>query len=350
MKKVGIVTFHKALNYGAFLQAFALQEFLKKEYKVTIIDYENKKIKKDYKVIKTTSIKEMIKSFLYLSKTIKRKKVFLKCIKRNLNLGKIKDNFDIVIAGSDQIWNLNLTGGYDDIYSLEKFSNVKRISYASSIGEESIISKNKNEYQKIMANIDEISVREEKAKKELEKLTDKKIKVNLDPTMLLEKKNWLKYTTNISNKEKYIFSYFVAVTQENYDALAKISNKMKLKTISYSKRVKEKNVYKDCYTDNPFEFISRIKEAEIIFTSSFHATVFAIIFNKKFYCMPPKGKENRILDLLSKLELNSRIITKLEDIDRIDLYEKINYEEVNKKLAELRKDSKNWLLSNLEEK
>lgn len=349
MQKIGITTFYNAYNYGAFLQTFALQKILEKKYDVSIIEYSCEKIKKDYKLIKTTNMKKIVKSLLFLPQNIKRTKKFKKCINDNIKLTNIDCDFDCVIAGSDQIWNINLTGGYDKIYSLEYFKNMKRISYASSIGDESLVHKNQEQYTKIMNNIDKISVREESAKKVLEQITSKNIKVTLDPTLLLTKEEWDQYVTDDKINEPYIFSYFVAVTQENYDALKLFSKKFGLKTLSYSENPKEYNILKKCFTDDPFEFITKIKNAEMVFVSSFHATVFSIIFNKQFYCMPPKDKKNRIVNLLEKLDLTDRIIDSKEDIKNMKMDNKIEYKSVNKKLESLRKDSLKWLQEALEE-
>lgn len=343
MKKIGITTFHRAYNYGAFLQTFGLQKALENKYKVTNIDYTCDKIKNDYKLIKTNNIKKMVKSLIFLSKNIKRKNKFNKCIRERIKLSNINDKYDCVIAGSDQIWNIKLTGGYDPIYSLEYFEDIKKISYASSVGDESLILKNEDIYKKIMNNVDIISVREESAKKELKKITDKEIKVNLDPSLLLAKDEWDKYTVEKDINEPYIFSYFVGVTQENYDALELLTSKSGMKTISYSENPKEKNIIKKCFTDDPFEFITKIKYADLTFVSSFHGTVFSIIFNKEFYVVPPKDKGNRIINLLNKLGLSDRIINSKEDINKIGLNKKIDYESVNKKLDELRNDSLDWL-------
>ncbi len=349
MKKVGITTFYNAYNYGAFLQAFALQRALQKNYDVSIIEYSCEAITNHYKLIKTTNPKKFIKSLIFLPHNIKRIKKFDKCVNDNIKLSPLDSNYDYVIAGSDQIWNIKLTGGYDKVYSLEYFKDVKKISYASSIGDETLVSKNKGQYKKIMDNIDKIAVREESAKVELEKITSKKIKVTLDPTLLLTRDEWDSFTTDNKIHEPYIFTYFVAVTQENYDALALFSQKFNLKTISYSENPKESNMLKHCYTDNPFEFITKIRDAELVFVSSFHATVFSIIFNKQFYCMPPKDKKNRVVNLLEKLGLSDRIINCKEDIEKLNSDKKIDYKSVNKKLESRRKDSLEWLQKALED-
>lgn len=356
MRKIGITTFHNAYNYGAFLQCYALEKALEEKLKgdteISIIEYTCKKERAHYRLIKFNNLKKFIRSIAFLPQNYRRVVKFKKCIQNNFRLTGLDDNYDVTIAGSDQIWNIELTGGYDKVYSLEYFKNAKKISYASSVGDESLIKKNEEIYKKILNNIDKISVREESAQSELAKLTSKKIDVNLDPTLLLTDKEWSKYLIPNMKEEntKYIFSYFVGVTQENYDVLNAISKKLNLPVLSYSENPKEENILRKCYTDNPFEFITRIKNAELIFTSSFHATIFSIIFNKKFYCMPPKKKGNRILNLLCKLGIDSsRIINSISDIDKVDINAEIKYNEVNEKLDALRNDSVQWLKNNLED-
>lgn len=343
MKKIGIVTFYDAKNYGAFLQCFATQKALEKKYNVSIISYSNSEISKNYKIIKTSSVKKFIKSIVFLKKNIERNKKFNSAINNYLKLTSIDENYDVVIAGSDQIWNIELTNGLDKIFSLQYFNNVKKISYASSIGKENLVKKNRETYMHLLNQLDKISVREESARNELIKLSTKDIKVNLDPTLLISPKEWEKYINKNDIEEKYIFSYFVAVTQDNYDALEMFSNKLGLNVLSYSENPKEKNIIKKCYEDGPFEFISRIKYANYIFTSSFHGTVFSILFNKKFICMLPIEKSNRIVNLLSKLGLENRIIKCKEDLENFDFDEDIDYESVNCKLEKLREESINWL-------
>lgn len=343
MKKIGITTFYNAINYGAFLQCFALQELLNEKYDVHIIDYKNKKITKDYKLIKTNNIKRTLKSFFFIISNIIKKRKYSNCIRKFIKLSPIDDNYDVVIAGSDQIWNIELTGGVDEIFTLRKYKGIKKISYASSIGNENLIQKEANVYRNIIENIDYVSVREDSAKEELNKISEKNVVVTLDPTLTLSKEKWDKYTTESRIKEKYIFSYFVGVCQENYDALEKVSNKLGLKVLSYSENPKEKNKLKNCYADDPFEFITKIKYSDFVFTSSFHGTVFSIIFNKKFVCMLPKNKSNRILNLLEKLGLEDRIVRNIEDVVNFNYNKEIDYSKVNEKLEKLRTESINWL-------
>ena len=156
-KKIGIITFHSAHNYGAVLQAFASQKFLEKSgYNTEIINYRNPKIDKNFRIfnIDNSNIKKLLKSIirdtLFLFKNIKKYNNFEKFINKNFNLTlrynseeELKNNppkEDIYITGSDQVWSYYLLGKLEDSYTLNfGDNNVKRISYAASAGDSDII-------------------------------------------------------------------------------------------------------------------------------------------------------------------------------------------------------------------
>ena len=146
MKRVGIITFHKPNNYGANLQAFALQEFIRElGYEVKIIDYRNKIIENTNKLIKANSgIKNLVKSLIFLPKNISRRRNFEHFRKQNYCLSKSYTNkvqiensnekFDVYIAGSDQLWNTKITKIVDDFYTLNfNVGQAKKVSYATSL-------------------------------------------------------------------------------------------------------------------------------------------------------------------------------------------------------------------------
>lgn len=342
--KIGIITYHKAYNYGAFLQAFSLQEKVRELFpdcEVSIIDYENSKITNSYKLIKTNSFKQFIKSILFINKNRKKKKSFNK-IFSVYNLGNINDKYDVLIAGSDQIWNPKLNGDLDNYYSLLAYNDTYKISYASSIGEEKLVYEYKEKFEKMLSELNCISVREKQAKEVLEKLTNKEIKVNIDPTLLQTSDFFKKYLIPY-NKKNYIFSYFVAPVEDSFKVLNYYSNLTNKKVISYSIRNKEDNILENAYSDNPFEFISKLYYSDVVITSSFHATVFSILFHKEFYCIPAPNKASRMINLLNMLNISDRLIKNYDEFKNIDLNKKINYEEVDKLLEIYRKDSTNWL-------
>ena len=95
--------------------------------------------------------------------------------------------------------------------------------------------------------------------------------------------------------------------------------------------------------EGPLKFLELIKNAEYVICTSFHATVFSIIFNKKFFIVPHKKTSSRITTLLNKFGLSDRIVYTLDEFSKQDYNKEINYENVNKKIEEEKEKSINWL-------
>ena len=348
--KIGIITFHKSENYGAYLQCFALQKTLKDlGYTPSIINYETAADIERYKLISTKSPKKFIKSLILYIPNKKRSKSFKEAQKR-YNLSTKNELFDVAITGSDQVWNPNLSGGTIDLYfTLKKINAKKKISYAASIGSEDSVAKIPNAYKDIAKNLDSISVREIQAKKAFSQITEKRVEVTIDPTALVKKNIWLKLIEDIPKDETaYIFSYFIGIRKDQARTLAKICKNLNLKTLSFSQIPKEKHIYKYCYTEGPFKFLARLRDAKLVITSSFHGTILSIILHKNFYVLMPDPKKRSRMDNILKLTgLTNRIIETESDIEKINL-DDIDYSEPQKKLDKLRKESLDWLKNAIE--
>lgn len=365
-KTIGILTFHRAHNYGACLQSFALCKVLNvNKYKAEIIDYYEKNIYNHYKIIKPPR-KNFIKGFKIFLQDManyndnKKRyinfeefiKVKYKLSKRyNHNLEAENLQYDILITGSDQVWNKNIVRSLSNIYTLN-FSDdkTKRISYAASIGDVSLIKNNKAEYKDKLSKLDFISVRENDAAIELKKLLLKDIKVNVDPTLLLKKDDWLKEISHLAQpKENYLLAYVVEPDDEYIKIVNYLSEKTGLGVIHFGlKNPGYKNVIKSAYTEGPLEFINYIKDAKYIVTTSFHATVFSILFNNKFFVIPHKKTGSRVTNLLELLNIKGRTFYKLEDFKKIDYDFITDWKEVNKNLELERKKSTKWLIDAIE--
>lgn len=368
MKKVGIITFHNAHNYGAVLQAYALQEKVKElGYETFIVNYKNQQITKQYKLIKYSKnpincIKMLYDSLKNYSTNKKRFNKFDKFINTKLNLTKpyenisdLKESFpklDCYITGSDQVWNLGIVGELSDAYTLNFGDDqINRVSYAASIGKSNIDEKYKQDYKKKLQNINHISVREEDAKNELQKIIDKKIEVVLDPTLLLSESEWdNKLNDEDRIKEKYILAYVVQPNDEYIKIVNYLSKKTGLKVIHFGKEKIFDNELNNVYTAEPFEFINLIKNAEYVVATSFHATVFSIIFNKKFFVIPHLKTGSRITNLLDKLEIKNRIYHNLDEFEKVDYAFETDYKIVKKKLEEEKEKSIKFLKEALEDK
>lgn len=366
MKKIGIITFHRAHNYGAVLQAFALKKKIENDERmVQVIDYNDKFVYKQYKIVNIdfSNLKAMIQSILsnfYIVKKILRYNEFMKFIRNKLSLSKRytkKDllcnypKYDIYVAGSDQIWNSDITGEISDIYTLNfGDKGIKRISYAASVGREKLTETEKQQYKEKIKVLDYISVREESAKYSLINLTDKKIEVVLDPTLLLTADEWNQELYGIKNeKEKYILAYVVEPDEEFVKITNEISLKTGLKVIHFDKRKRGLNrILKNAYTKGPLEFVNLIKNAEYIICTSFHATVFSIIFHKKFFVIPHRKTGSRVADLLKKLDLSNRMVYNLEEFRNIDYKMETDYSKIDIILEKERRKSIKFLFESIE--
>ena len=367
MHKIYTATFHGANNYGAVLQAYALQKFLLDQGYVTeILDYDNLSISKANKVfVKIDG--NIIKTFLFTLKNILfLRKIYLR--NQNFNAArkmlKLTSYFadcaklpiknikgDIFIVGSDQIWSSIHTGGIDDIYTLNFSNSIKKISYGASCGNVNVMEENKNEFKKRLNSFDYLSVRENSTCEYLNKLLDKKVSVVLDPSLLLKTCDWVNFAgSNRLVEEKYIFAYEVSKgNQLYYDVVNELARKTGYKIVFFDKN-DYKHLYKykklSFFTAGPIEWVNLILNAEYVVTSSFHGTAFSVALNKKLFVVL-SASPDRLTTLIDKVKLNDCIVKNINDFDRV-YNSSIDWKEVNKLLEAERKKSADWLTNAIE--
>ena len=370
MKTIKVITFTNTKNYGAMLQAYALQKFLMSEKnRVIIINYKDQSITNNsINTSKMNKIKFKIKNLLneILYGRIEQKRTkSIEDFKNNyMSLStdiyySIKDfeldsnQPDVYITGSDQVWNYKITNGLSDVYTLNFKTIAKKISYAASIGVDKIPDSLKQTYKNKIEKLDYISVRENESVQILKELITKKIKEVVDPTLLLTKKNWdnlISKKNKVSNlKQDYIFVYMLDPNDEFIKMVNYISEKTGLGIIHCGKRNRYKKTIKSFYEAGPIEFIQLIKGAELVLTTSFHGTVFSLIYEKTFFVMPHKTTGSRVKNLLKKLDLEDRIINNYNEFKEKELDSKINYKTARKKIEDMRNESIKWLNKALED-
>lgn len=368
MKKIALLSFHNAANYGAALQAYALQEALNQlGYSCEYINYQNAHRRHAYSM--TYHITESIKKgdfrsallyflglpFMSLRKFRFRKFYanFLKCTKKIYTSSEaaleMNGKYHKFIVGSDQVWNYE-NNGMDFAYLLDFVSAPQdKISYSSSFGLCSIPDELINKYKKYLNDIKFISVRESYGVKIVEDLINKKAKLVLDPVFLLRKSDWnlLSHTIN----EKYVFSYTNRsqqfsdfLFQTNFE-IGKYKHYKLARATSISDFLSKDIRVK--YTMSPLEFISVINNAELIVSASFHCVSLSIILNKPFVAILSgnKGKDERLLSILHLLGLEDRILSDSMSLHKV--YEPIDYKAVNSKIDLLREDSLNFLINSI---
>lgn len=357
--RTATITFHKAINYGAILQTYALQQtIIKLGFKNDIINYDCKFISKNYKLINLTSIKGFLKSLLGIRNYYCKKKKFNEFIKKYivltnpvdkkiLNSNLFNNKYDFFITGSDQVWNYKITN-LDGIYFLDFVKEKHKInSYAASFGINDIPKELKEIYKKYLKRFSTILIREKTGINIVEELIDKKARMVLDPVFLLNEKDWLNivYETKFDKiKNNYILVYMMTPKINKFAKILSEKYSLQIFNIDDFILMKKNRIGQTESKLGPEEFISAIKNARFVITSSFHAVVFSIIYNKDFFINNiDKIKQNRASrqrDLLELLEIEDRdIFNHDDDTDFVP----IDWEKVNKKLEKEREKSLNEL-------
>jgi hypothetical protein len=358
------LTTHFAINYGAVLQAFALKKAIEDMgFSCEIIDYRPEISVSGRKIVYSfESIKDIIKS-IYMYVNIHNRKVFKEKIKifdtflinycgiskekyiSKNELEKGINKYNTLICGSDQIWNLNLIK--DDSYFLNFSINIpdqKKIAYAPSIAEELTKDQYKEIYQKI-CNFDAISMREGSSCKKYFEVNNEKVENVLDPVFLIEKEEWKRFAKPVNIKKPYILVYSVAGDLEFKKMVKSLKKESNCQLICINTNVY--NAYNsDILLNNvsPNQFVWLINNAKEVYTSSYHALLFSIIFNKPCSLKYNKIRSSRHNDILKLLNIKYDINNVDDNITYLyineeyikDCQEKLN-KEITKSKEFLRK-------------
>lgn len=321
--KIGILTFHSAHNYGAVLQAYALQKYLMSfNHTVEFINYNNEKLLRvykwfEFKRFKTLNVTKFYTEFKLLSPRKRRFVKFESFIDKYLYLSpKNYDtkSYDVIIIGSDQVWNTDLTSGFDKMYwgNFVIKNECNLISYAASMQDE-ISESNKLQIKKLLGNFSGISVREDSIARNLAMLLGIDIPVVLDPTLLLSSNEWEQICANKIVRRPYLLFYQVRKNEKAKLIAEQIAENLNLEIVNLSAGI-DLNNSPEFIDAGPLDFVSLFKNASYVVCTSFHGTVFSIIFNVPFCSIILNdGKDNRVLSLLSKLNLVDRGITHYSD-------------------------------------
>lgn len=360
-KKVGIITFHRAINYGALLQGYALLEKTKEcGADSCMIDYRCPFVESAYRLtwgLNDKSFKGYRTWLRGVPHLIKKKKNFRRFAKQRLNLtakytgldiSKFGDGLDVYITGSDQVWNMDVCG-QDTNYLLNFVKDdSKKFGYAVSIGGY----KMKPEETELAKKFAKISMREKSACDYVAQETGMQVHRDLDPTLLLTGEQWQKAAhPKRVIKEPYIFIYSVHPQNHMAEYAYKLSKEKGIKVYHLHNRVKmdlkEKGIQQlyDCSIE---EFLALIRDAEYVVTNSFHGTVFSIMFKKQFLSeLETKGGfNNRVWELLGSLGIKRRILDRVPTVnDGVTIDEKIDWEDVARRMEENRKESVAYLKS-----
>ncbi|MBQ3325775.1 polysaccharide pyruvyl transferase family protein [Candidatus Saccharibacteria bacterium] len=307
MKKVGIFTIQDSDNYGNRLQNFALQETIKQlgfecysfaNYRRT--NFQDSKIK-------IIIIKNLVKFKSFIGNLLNHKRFNnFKVFNKNIeyydkevdynNYQRIFNDFDYIVAGSDQVWNRDILR-LSNVDLLEGIPRKKCVAYAASFGTTSVQDNCKNILKKNLVGFNFISVRETAGKEIIKSVANiKNVDVLVDPTMLIDCKEWEKLAEKPDgiDDKKYILNYFLSpLSDKNREIINKFASEKNWEIIDI---LDKKNPF---YKSGPAEFLWLEKNAELICTDSFHSSVFALLFGRPFLVF---NREDKLADMSSRLD------------------------------------------------
>lgn len=357
--KIGILTFHFAHNYGAVLQAYALKEVLKSMgHSVEVIDYLPDYFFNKYNPfsVKKSSFYSFARSLLGKCKIlptfflhIKRYLGFKNFINKYLNPVKIDlessdHGFDVFIFGSDQIWNPNITNrGFDKVYFGDFAGSLgkKNVAYAASAGGYKFTCDDVKKIEDLLSRFYKISVREESLKNIILKLRPGSVEQVLDPVLLANSENFKSITHSSIKMKKYVLVYQVVEDPKTMRIAKHIAKQFGCDVIELTARISFSLSTSKDQSAAPQKFVSYFNNAEYVVTTSFHGTVFSILFGRPFYVVGLNPEhDNRSKSLLTSLGLENRLVDKhsLPEVSNID------YRLVNNRLEELRMNSCSFLV------
>lgn len=362
-KKVGTITFHAAHNYGSNLQAWALQQILTDlGVDGEIINYRTEAQKDQYTPLtKRKGVKYILKNGYFLLNYRTRKAKYLRFenfIEKHLvksereysSLEVLMDEppqYDYYISGSDQIWN-TAPNDASDAYFLPFVKEGKRIAYAPSFGQIGNID-HKDVVKEYLERYDVLSVREESGQALMKDMLAKDVPIMPDPTLLIQPAKWEQLTASRLIEADYIFFYTLFATKEMIDMVKQISAQMGLPVVisNISNQYEIFSGFRKIRDAGPCEFLSLVKHAKFVCVTSFHGTVFSILFHKNFFAINGMS-DKRISTLLKQTNLTEQAVTKDTLEEKLCKQAPIDYGEVDKQLRSLRNTGVDFLKKALE--
>lgn len=357
--RIFVATFYKN-NYGSALQAFALQHKLKQlGADVSLIEPKNVKVK-EKNIIKKLflffrpekhygpfrKVRRYIQRKIYIDKYKKINDFIennIKTIELDDCISEINKENSVLLAGSDQIWSI-LNHPIDGFYLFDFINskNVKKVSYAASIGVSTLDVSQKKYFRKALQSFDAVSFRERNAYETLKnELSNPVVRQDLDPTLLHTGKFWASVAGKRQYNRSYVFIYMLRPSNQVVRVAKRIAKKYNLDILYTGLYVNHYLGIKTIADIGVEEFLSYILNADYVVTNSFHGTVFSILFGKKFFSVKISSTSSRVENLLDIVGLSRFLISDVSDIDMVEAEYNVDY--VNERLSEERNKSLKYL-------
>lgn len=353
--KIALITIHHANSYGGTLQAFASQQVLSRYGDVRIIDYKSKALESTLHLIRLgTSPRSLLragKDVLRLRarwRLIARFKQFMQrhyqltvaCADAQA-LQALSLEFDCLVCGSDQIWNPNITGSLDLNYLLA-FSRARRnISFSSSAGSYRYSAPEQAKVAHALGRLDRIAVREADTAQALRELLGTRVvEQTLDPTLLLNKQQWLDSLglcpPAAAGQAPYILVYTLKKDRLVRATIEQVRHRLALQVVAIDQDpVLGYGCDRHIMDASPADYISLFANAAFVITNSFHGTAFAVNFGIPFVTTLPESGLNRVKGFLDPLDLGARLVSDLRQLDTL-LEHRLDFGPSHRRLERLR--------------
>lgn len=279
--KAGILTFHEADNYGAVLQAYALQTVLGQlgvdSKFISFANGQNRPSSAPASLFARKLWEEQTKRVALFERFRRERLVCAQSVSKERS-GELDSQYDVFIAGSDQIWNFRIPG-MDERYFLPFASREKRISYAASFGMGNIPDERRSWYTCRLRDFRAISVREKRGQGMVRELTGRECAVCLDPVLLLERQDWETFSA-VEERAPYVFLHMV-----QFDGLLLARAKMFAEENGLELCIATAGYVPQCgysaWNGTGVEaWVGMIRNAAYVFTNSFHGAAFSLIFGR----------------------------------------------------------------------
>lgn len=353
MKKIGILTFHYADNYGAVLQAYALRRIVNSlpDCEAEIINYVPKGYA--YYLYKED---DFAKHLLEEKRKLVEEFLMQECGICSSMIFKVKGNdYDYYCVGSDQVWNLDLRENRDLEYFLPNLDDkAVKIAYAASIGIE-IERINENIFKKYISQFNKISLRESNYIEHIEQACNVKCEQVLDPALLLNRDDY-EYLIDEERqvKKPYILFFWYSVDDELMKCVEFVNTLSRKYGLSIVHSIIGAPRYMFCNDagcmmyEGIEGFLWYMKHAEFVVTNSFHGSVFAVQFERPFYIFISNIRRSRLDNLVETLDVKDRVINGY--LNPGEMNKSVDFEAIRKRLKVERDKSMNFLREALDVK
>lgn len=360
---IGVVTFHRADNYGAVLQTYALthalcNRILHKGADATceVVDYANCAIDSRYRVRAFREIprlKTKIKHLLIRKHLVQNqvnfnvfRNTFLPVSRKMYDASTVHEaavEYDVLITGSDQVWNGLLTDD-DDTYFLHfPDADCRKIAYAASVGSEPLFFSKLEAYRPMLDTFDHISVRERPLLDGLIANGYDKAQLVLDPVFLLDVDDYALIESNQNVVQgNYILVYVIAFEKELYEFARELSKETGYKIVYINVDKPYRRGVVNLRDVSVPHFLALIKNASYVVTSSFHGIAFSLIYNREVYYQLSKSENNfnsRVVTLIETAGIQGRNITDMTAFQK----NTIDWKKVNASMEKMKIASKRFL-------